>query len=979
MNNELKLRVVFDMVDRLTRPLRQTLAGSKSLSRALADTKKQLSELQKQQKTVDAVKAVRTEMGQTATKLKAAQEKFAGLQAQIKATENPTVRMQNAMRRASASVVTLTQQQEKQRTRLGELNARMQQAGRGTQTLTAYEKSLQSSMEKTNATIAEQGRRLQAVHGRRAALAPARDRYQAARGAAAEMAVGGYATRAVGGRVLGGVRSVLDESKHSKLEEVRIQALGTGDHDTKKAIEFARKNKSYGVSTTESLMLMRDAMTILNDEHHAEEVHPTLQKMKFANDALFGAEQGAENEQKFINMLKAIEQRGGMNDPATFKREANMVQKVITATGGRVGGDQWQEFIKTGGTAAKLMRSDAFYYQMEPLIQEMGGDSVGSAVMSGYQNLIEGRTTVRATRKLMSLGLLDKKKVEWNKKTGLVKAFADGALLNTDQFKSSPFEWLEQTLLPQFEKKGITKERDVLSAISSIFTNRRASNLFATMFLQRKAIHKSVALNEHAYDIDQGFNVGQTLPQGKEIDALSKKAILEEQLGSKILPLYNRGLELTASLIERVSGWTERNAGTARALAIGFAALGAVLVVGGSLTIGLAALIGPLAIVRYGMSMLGVQGGIASGALSRVGGALARVGGAFRAFGGMIFAVGRLLLMNPIGLAITAIVGVIAGAAYLIYRYWKPISAFFAKVWDGIKRTVQTVGGWVVDYLMNWTVVGFVVDHWSDLKAITLAIWELIKSGVLRAAQAVADFFLNWTIVGAIVRHWDDIKAATGAAWEWVKEKALGAGGAILDYFMNWTVLGLVIKHWDSIMSYMSGIAARFIEIGGNIVDGLVNGITGGMNAIRTALHNVGEAAIGWFKEKLGIHSPSRVFASLGGFIGQGAAQGIEGERASVAGAAARLAGAASITFGALTANAAPSPLEMRPLIDTRPPLSAASAAPSAPVDSGTRNYYITINVANGDNVKEFEAAVRRVIDQVEREDRRRVSSRLSD
>ncbi|WP_249212157.1 hypothetical protein [Burkholderia cenocepacia] len=409
MNNELKLRVVFDMVDRLTRPLRQTLAGSKSLSRALADTKKQLSELQKQQKTVDAVKAVRTEMGQTATKLKAAQEKFAGLQAQIKATENPTVRMQNAMRRASASVVMLTQQQEKQRTRLGELNTRMQQAGRGTQTLTAYEKSLQSSMAKTNETIAEQGRRLQAVHGRRAALAPARDRYQAARGAASEMAVGGYASRAVGGRVLGGVGAVLDESKHAKLEEVRIQALGAGDHDTAKAIDFARKHKSYGVSTTENLTLMRDAMTILNDEHHAEMILPTLSKMKFANDSLFGTEQGGDNEQKFINMLKAIEQRGGTNNAATFNREANMVQKVITATGGRVGGDQWQEFIKTGGTAAKMLRSDAFYYQMEPLIQEMGGDTVGSALMSGYQNLIEGRTTVRATRKLMSLGLLNKK------------------------------------------------------------------------------------------------------------------------------------------------------------------------------------------------------------------------------------------------------------------------------------------------------------------------------------------------------------------------------------------------------------------------------------------------------------------------------------------------------------------------------------------------------------------------------------------
>ncbi|WP_175754506.1 phage tail tape measure protein [Burkholderia ambifaria] len=884
MNNELKLRVVFDMVDRMTRPIRQTLTGSKKLSRALADTKKQLSELQKQQKTVDAVKAVRAEMGQTATKLKAAQERLAGLQAQIRATANPTVRMQNAMRRASSAVVSLTQHQEKQRTRLGELNTRMQQAGRGAQTLAAYEKSLQSSIAKTNETIADQGHRLQTVHARRAALAPARDRYQAARGAASEMAIGGYASRAVGGRVLGGVGALLDESKHAKLEEVRIQALGAGDHDTKKAIGFARKHKSYGVSTTENLTLMRDAMTILNDEHHAEMILPTLSKMKFANDALFGAEQGGDNEQKFINMLKAIEQRGGTNDAATFNREANMVQKVITATGGRVGGDQWQEFIKTGGTAAKMLRSDAFYFQMEPLIQEMGGDTVGSALMSGYQNLIEGRTTVRATRKLMSLGLLNKKKVEFDK-IGRVKAFADGALLNTDQFKSSPFEWMEQTLLPLFEKKGITKERDVLSAISSIFTNRRASNLFATMFLQRKAIHKSVALNEHAYDIDQGFNVGQTLPQGKEIDALSKKAILEEQLGSKILPLYNRGLELTANLIERVSGWTERNAGMARALAIGMAGLGAVLVTGGTLTIGLAAIIGPLALMRYGMAMLGVQGGLLRGTL-------AMLGGACRIFGSVLFTVGRMLLLTPIGLLITGI----AVAAFLLIRYWEPIKAFFVGLWSQVK-----------------------------------------------------------------------------AAFD-------GGIGAIAALILNWSPVGLFYRAFAALMSWFGiELPAKFTEFGGNMVAGLVNGITGALSSVKSAIASLGDSAIGWFKEKLGIHSPSRVFAALGGFIGQGAAQGIEGERASVAGAAARLAGSASITFGALTANAAPSPLEMRPLIDTRPPLSAASAAPSAPVDSGTRNYYITINVANGDNVKEFEAAVRRVIDQVEREDRRRVSSRLSD
>ncbi|MDA0576374.1 hypothetical protein [Burkholderia gladioli] len=309
------------------------------------------------------------------------------------------------------------------------------------------------------------------------------------------------------------------------------------------------------------------------------------------------------------------------------------------------------------------------------------------------------------------------------------------------------------------------------------------------------------------------------------------------------------------------------------------------LVVGGSLTIGLAAIIGPLALTRYGLAMLGVQGG-----LLRV--TLGMLGSAFRIFGTVLFTVGRMLLLTPIGLAITGI----ALAAFLLIRYWEPIKAFFGGLWAEVKSAFD------------------------------------------------------------------------------------GGIGAVVALILNWSPVGLFYRAFAAVMSWFGvELPAKFTEFGGNMVAGLVNGITGALSSVKLAITSLGDSAIGWFREKLGIHSPSRVFTALGGFIGQGTAQGIESERASVAGAAARLAGAASITFGALTANAAPSPLEMRPLIDTRPPLSAASAAPSASVDSGTRNYYITINVANGDNVKEFEAAVRRVIEQVEREDRRRVSSRLSD
>ena len=46
------------------------------------------------------------------------------------------------------------------------------------------------------------------------------------------------------------------------------------------------------------------------------------------------------------------------------------------------------------------------------------------------------------------------------------------------------------------------------------------------------------------------------------------------------------------------------------------------------------------------------------------------------------------LLANPI----TWVVGALAGAAYLVYRYWDPIKEFFADLWEGIKGGVSKLG-----------------------------------------------------------------------------------------------------------------------------------------------------------------------------------------------------------------------------------------------------------------------------------------------
>lgn len=116
----------------------------------------------------------------------------------------------------------------------------------------------------------------------------------------------------------------IGEAKHYQLEMTRVKALGLGEHVSNDAIQFASAMKTYSTSTVENLGLMRDALTVFADEHHARMVTPTLAKMKFANAAVFGEEAGAENERKFMDMLKVIESCGKSSKRIAMKHTSKL-------------------------------------------------------------------------------------------------------------------------------------------------------------------------------------------------------------------------------------------------------------------------------------------------------------------------------------------------------------------------------------------------------------------------------------------------------------------------------------------------------------------------------------------------------------------------------------------------------------------------------------------------------------------------------
>lgn len=908
-DRELKLQVVWSMLDKVTGPLKKIMGESSATAKALKATRDRLKELNEQQKQVGQFRELSAGLRAGSTRLQKAQQRVRELAQQMQAVQNPTRAMTREFDRATNKARAIKDANQQQSQQLQVLRDRLHEAGISTSNLGQHERTLRGNIAATNAQLSAQQQRLAAVTRQQERMAIARDRMNKTRATAGHVASAGVGAAVAGAAIGMPVNKALGEAKHYAAEVQRVGSLGLGDQVSADAVKFAAGMQTYGTSTLQNLELMRDAMTVFADEHHAEMVTPLLAKMKFANAAMYGDEKGADNDRKFMDMLKVIELRGGLSSQQAFANQANIVQQVLTATGGRVGPEEWLNVIKTGGLAAKGMKDDAFYYTMEPLVQEMGGFRVGTAMMSAYNNLYQGKTTRRTTRKLEEYGLIgDMSKVQHDK-AGQLSFLNPGALLGADLFRDNQFAWMEQVLLPALAKKGITEKQQVLDAIGGIFSNRTASNLFGQMYLQREQIHKNTRLNQGADNIDTLHQRALQIPKGQELEAQAKLRDLQLEMGTQALPLYTRALEAGTNALKSINSFMKEHETIAKLTIVTLGVLAGILLVMGPLMLGLAALIGPFAILRFVMTAAGAKGLTLMPILRAL-------GGAFRFAGTAVLWLGRALLMNPIGLAITAI----ALGALLIYQYWEPIKAFFTKLWDGV--SVAFSGAWTA-------ITGFASGLWAEVQA-----------------------------------------AFSG-----------GIGG-IAALILNWSPLGLFYQAFAGVLRWFGiELPAKFSEFGANILRGLVDGITGALGWVKDAVMGAGSSVIGWFKDKLGIKSPSRVFHQFGAFITEGLALGIgEGQDVplqQVSGLAKRLAQlGAGIAIGAAGMPAMAFDALPPLAFDTRAPVAARGAAAS--YDSHD-TIQIIIQPATGMDPQAIARAVAAELDRRDREKAARLRSSLHD
>lgn len=98
--------------------------------------------------------------------------------------------------------------------------------------------------------------------------------------------------------------------------------------------------------------------------------------------------------------------------------------------------------------------------------------------------------------------------------------------------------------------------------------------------------------------------------------------------------------------------------------------------------------------------------------------------------------------------------------------------------------------------------------------------------------------------------------------------------------------VNLVHSFIASVTSAIAGEAGSVISsalsVGSNIISGVVRGISNGIGSVTSAAAGMARSALNAAKNALGIHSPSREFAALGKFSGEGYVKGLDGTRAQI-------------------------------------------------------------------------------------------------
>ncbi|HDR9506577.1 phage tail tape measure protein [Burkholderia cepacia] len=853
----LRLEVVLKALDQASGPLKEITGNSRALSKGMHETRARLKALGDTQKRVGAFRELRRAMQETDANARAAQARVRQLAQQMNAAEQPTRALTREHQHAVRAARALSTQLARERQHLDGVRASLAACGINTKNLAQHQRALTMQTSAASRALHEQEARLARVNKQQQRLHASRATFDKTRQTAGNIAGAGVAGGAIGGGILFGAKQLLAPGYDFNASMSRVQALARIDKNSPQLAALRSQARQLGATTSYTASQAADgqgflAMAGFRPDQILKSMPSVLSMAKAGDLDLAGAADISSNIMSGFGLDADQMQRVADVLTMTFttsNTNLSMLGDTMKYVGpvAKTAGMSLEQAAATAGLLgnAGIQASQAGTTLRSMLLRLASPTSgAGAALKELGVRAVDAKGNVRDIPAILRDVAVATQKMGSGKRLGYLK----------DIFGEEPAAGMAE-LIAQQGAKGIDKYIEIVKA-----SQGTAGKVASVMADNLKG---DVQTATSAWE-DLGVTVSDTVD-----------------------PTLRSAVQRITQVTGAVSRWAAAHPELTRVITNVMLVLGILLVVLGSLSLAFAAVLVPMAALKFSLSVLGIKIGAPFRLLARLASFL--TGGlmsALKIAGRGFLILGRFVMGHPI----VALLALIAMAAVYIWQNWETLGPKFAAVWEAIKRAFGDAGKWIAQ---KW-------------------------------AQTI----------------------------EWFKSKLQG----MQDWFGN--------------------IGSRFTKIGSNLITGLVNGIKNGLGTVKDTITGLADSTVAWFKEKLGIHSPSRVFATLGGFtmagLEQGLREGQDGPLSTVLEVGRRIvaAGAGIGITGVAIAGAAPL------TVDNRPPLTAAAVA-RAPVAPAP----ITIQVyaAPGMDERALAQKVLQVMRQEHAAQAARARSRLRD
>ncbi|MCR3760425.1 phage tail tape measure protein [Clostridium felsineum] len=169
-------------------------------------------------------------------------------------------------------------------------------------------------------------------------------------------------------------------------------------------------------------------------------------------------------------------------------------------------------------------------------------------------------------------------------------------------------------------------------------------------------------------------------------------------------------------------------------------------------------------------------------------------------------------------------IGVFQNASSNIQAVWNALSTFFSWLWNGIVSTAQSAWNGLVSFLNNlWNnIINTAQSTWNGFRNFFQNLW----AGIVNTIQGIPAVFEN--VGNTIVNAWNTVVSFFTSLPGKFASSAEGIGAAIVHGF-------------DSAISFITSLPSKALEWGKDFIDGLINGITGGIGKIGDAVSGVAD------------------------------------------------------------------------------------------------------------------------------------------